>query len=227
MYRPRRGFSGAVVRNLIVLGALLGVGFLVYDTYFDGSETSVTPPPTFAPIGASTSAPVITPMQPATTAPTPATSTTTSSALGLQPGSDAEIFIPSVGVSAPVITSIIRDGTWDVSQLGTNVGYLQGTSWLGDLGNIVLSGHVEMSDGRTGVFASLDEIAVGDVVLLTENGANYQYQVQDIKYVDPTDLSVVSQTSDETLTLITCSDYNFLQNTYDTRLVVVAKRMAA
>ena len=112
-----------------------------------------------------------------------------------------------------------------VSNLGTSIGHLQGTSWLGEDGNVVLSGHVEMSDGRTGVFATLEQINLGDEVVIVENETTYTYLVNDLRKVEPTDLSVVYPTGGDQLTLITCSDYDFLGDNYDTRFVVVALRV--
>ena len=161
----------------------------------------------------------------APTTPVPTGQANTSTNQIPVPAEDTSLFIPSIGVNAPVITAFLRDSTWDVTQLGTNIGYLQGTAWTDRPGNIVLSGHVEMSDGRTGVFASLEDVQVGDLVVLTENGQQFNYIIQEMRYVEPTDLSVVYPTDNEVLTLITCSDYNFFQNTYDQRLVVVAQRV--
>ncbi len=223
LYRRRGGLSGRLIRNLIVAGVLLGVGFVAFDNFFGGPADSDQPTATPGlQVGdAPTQTPVASPLAPPTNAPTPAQNPFA----GIAPSEDTSIFIASIGVNAPVITAILRDSTWDVTQLGTNVGYLQGTSWVGDVGNMVLSGHVEMSDGRTGVFSTLDEIAIGDTVIITENGQEYAYVVRETKYVDPTDLSVVYPTRTETLTLITCSDYNFLSNAYETRFVVIADRV--
>jgi len=222
LYRRRRGFSGRVVLNLVVIGIISGVLFVVYDQFFRDDAPQDVPPATATASFGVVPSPVVTPLAPPTEAPTPSSGGVVTAAI--RPAADATLFIPSVGVNAPVITAILRNSTWDVTELGTNVGYLQGTAWVSQPGNVVLSGHVEMSDGRTGVFASLDQIGIGDLVVITEEGQQHNYIVQEIFSVEPDDLSVVYPTPTDTLTLITCSDYNFLQNTYDTRLVVIATR---
>lgn len=208
MYRRRRKFP---VAGLVIIGIFIGVGVYVIATLNGSSDTisSVTATPFLALLPPeNTSQLSLTPITPASLVNVPAVDTT--------------VFIPSLGIYAPVITAIIRDRSWDISNLGTKVGYLQGTGWLGDNSNIVLSGHVEMSDGRKGIFASLPEVQIGDEVVVSQNGENYHYVVRELKYVDPSDLSVLYPTESETLTLITCSDYDFWSNVYETRLVVIA-----
>lgn len=214
MYRPQSGLSGRTLIALLVMGTVIGGVFYLYDNVLRSDNNNVGYDP--APVVALPTA-VVTPVG---TVAAPAAQ------LGMpMPADDAALFIPSVGVYAPVLTSILRGGTWDVSNLGMHVGYLQGTAWIGENDNIVLSGHVEMADGRKGVFADLDALAVGEVIVLVENEVEHRYIVSEIKRVDPGDLSVVYATTEERLTLITCSDYDFVRNTYDTRLVVVAERM--
>jgi sortase A len=199
---------------LIAIGVLAGVGFFVFDNLFR-PDSAAAPTPTTMAVAQVTASP--------SPYPTPYITPTVAPNL---PNHDASIFIPSVGIRAPVITTIIRDNTWDVTHLGTNVGYLQGTSWTTQPGNVVLSGHVEMNDGRQGVFATLDEVAVGDQVSISDRGRTYQYRVREMYYVQPDDLSVVYPTGEDILTLITCSDYNFVRNIYERRFVVVADRIS-
>jgi sortase A len=121
---------------------------------------------------------------------------------------------------------VYLDGvSWDVTNLGMNVGHLQGTAWLEDAGNIALSGHVELADGRAGVFASLHELKPGDLVVLRQGGSERRYSVTEVKTVQPEDLTPLYPTIEERLTLITCGNYNFFQDTYLERVVVVAQRI--
>jgi LPXTG-site transpeptidase (sortase) family protein len=213
MYRPQQTNSSRAIRTLILLGILVGVVFFLYDNYRN-VETEI---PT-------TESPVTQPTQRPPTA-TPPVQATVSSQLG--PAPDTTIFIPSAAIYAPVITSYLTTTTWDITGLGTNVGYLEGTAWLGETGNIVLSGHVEMSDGHAGIFAELNTVAIGDEIVLQENGVTYVYRVREIKEVEPTDLTPLYSTREEQLTLVTCSDYNFIDDTYETRLIVIADRIPA
>jgi len=214
LYRSKKSTPGKVFALLIVLGILVGVGFFYYD---NRSAQQNAPAATLA---AQVAAPLT------TISPAAPLQTTTPIANVVAPSPSSTIFIPSLAIYSPVITSIIRNGTWDVDNLGTNVGYLQGTAWLGQQGNIVLSGHVEMSDGRQGIFSSLRDIALGDEIVLSEGDAQFRYAVREMRSVQPDDLSVVQPTTTEVLTLITCTSYNFLRNTYDERFVVIAERIS-
>jgi LPXTG-site transpeptidase (sortase) family protein len=216
MYRQRRSSSAGSLFFFIIVGLAGGIGYFLYD---NGSLPTfgAVPTPTVAAVAARPPiTPTITPM--GTIAPTPTVDP-------YRPAPGTTIFIPAAGISSNVITTIIRGSTWDVTHLGTNVGHLQGTSWLGQRGNVVLSGHVEMSSGEQGVFAALTDVGVGDEILLTQRDTDYTYRVDTTFYVDPDDLSVVRQTAENTLTLITCSDYNFFRNSYDRRFVVVARQV--
>lgn len=213
LYRQRGPTPARTIVALILLGILVGVGFFVFDNVSMWGDT-VAPAPT-----------VVIDLPTASPSPAPTTYHTPTPPPDL-PTHDASIFIPSAGIRAPIITAIIRDGTWDVTHLGTNVGYLQGTSWMTQPGNVVLSGHVEMADGRQGVFATLEDVAAGDQITLSDRGQTVQYRIRETRYVSPDDLSVVYPTGSDTLTLITCSDYNFIRNIYERRFVVIADRVS-
>lgn len=134
------------------------------------------------------------------------------------------IFIATAGINEAIIESTLDENGWRVSHLENRVGHLEGTGWLGTPGNIVLAGHVELKDGRPGIFAKIGNLQKGDVITLTENGMSYEYAVVEVKVVESDDLSVVYPTETERVTLITCTGYDFLNNTYEQRIVVVAER---
>lgn len=131
-------------------------------------------------------------------------------------------FVPTAGVNAPVV-EVYQSGTsWDVSHLGYNAGHLQGTTPFGAPGNLVLVGHVEMADGRPGIFASINNMRVGDPLVISRGSLEKRYSVSEVRKVSPDDLSVLYPTTKDQLTLITCNDYDFLQNQYLERIVVIA-----
>jgi len=146
-------------------------------------------------------------------------------------GRTATISIPSIGVQAPVVEIYIRafaDGsvTWDTNGLQNNVGHLEGTAWFGEAGNVVLGGHSELPGRVASVFVNLDQVQVGDVIVIDHDGAQKQYAVTGVAQVDPADLSPIYPTSDERLTLITCDTTSFAGgDTYARRLTVVAQRI--
>ncbi len=196
---------------LILIGALAGAIFVVLDnpdTLFVGSATDT--PSTArvetlpAPEPSPNNAQVATPNTP-----------------------PPQLLIPAAAVSAPIIPVFLDGVSWDVSRLGSSIGHLQGTAWLDEPGNIVLSGHVELSDGRRGVFASLTTLKAGDRVIVQYQGEERQYTISSIYTVPPEDLTPIYPTNEDQLTLITCDDYNFLSDSYETRTIVVAQRVTS
>jgi LPXTG-site transpeptidase (sortase) family protein len=206
MYRRRRS-PFANISSLILLGILAGIIFVLYDNFTHPSTPA--PQPSFT----ATPEPTATP-----TIPT----ATTSAGIVQQ----ASLYIPGAAVSAPIIPVYLKGGSWDVTQLGDNIGHLEGTGWLDKPGNIVLSGHVERRNGRPGIFASLSDLSRGDEIILLTQGIERRYRVSDLRTVEPTDLTPLYPTTSDVLTLITCDEYDFLQNTYQKRTVVVAERLS-
>ena len=134
------------------------------------------------------------------------------------------IAFPGAQMSAPIIPAGRIQGTWETRHLGDSVGHLVGTSWFDDPGgNIVLAGHVESNTGAPGPFAYLFEAKVGDLVILREGTREEDYRVTSIKRADPYDVSYVAQDGRQRLTMITCTDWDYQQQTYLGRLVVIAE----
>lgn len=215
--------GGGFIRRLFMFALLGGVGIFIYviaDVLINPStEVAVIPTPNSSLMIPTPTAMMIasseTDLQPVAT-PT------------LIPGTydlhNAQLIIPSVAVNTPIIQVYLRNATWDVSTLGTYAGHLQGTTWVnGVAGNIVLSGHVEMRDGRQGVFAGLDKIEVGALIILQQGEINRRYQVTEMRSVEPNDLEPVRPTDTERLTLITCDSYDFFSDTYLNRTVIIAE----
>ena len=138
----------------------------------------------------------------------------------------ATMSLPNAGVVAPIIDVFIRDGTWDVANLGAAVGHLQGTAPIGTPNNVGLAGHSELRDGTRGIFAYIQELNYGDPILIEMGDQRLEYRVSGLRSVEPTDLTVLRPTDRERLTLITCDDYDFLLNIYRTRVVVLAERVS-
>ena len=210
---------------IIMMGVISGIAFLIYDQ----SRPSL-PIETAAQVASPTSVAIAsvnltpTPHFSGDLAVTP--SPTPIIARDLGPDiENAAIVIPNAGIVAPIVRAYIGEGSWDVSKLGNNVGQLEGTRWIPETGNVVLSGHVELSDGRQGIFANLHELQIGDRVIITQNGNDYHYDIISVDSVDPTDLTPIYPSTDNRLTLITCGAYDFISDTYLERIVVVAEQV--
>jgi len=68
-------------------------------------------------------------------------------------------------------------------------------------------------------FFNLDKVDIGDRIHITSDLGEYNYIVLEKKEVEPNDISIIQDTDDYTLTLVTCTPLWTSQK----RLVVVAK----
>ncbi len=143
------------------------------------------------------------------------------------------LLIPSVGIDSsivPVTWKMIpsKDGAgakseWQVADYA--VGHHAGTANPGEVGNVVLSGHV---DYRGEVFKNLHLVNKGDTVIVDTEKGQYVYVVTQLVIVQEEGVSEAQQranasymnpTVDQTLTMITCYPYGI----DDKRLIVIAK----
>lgn len=209
MYGKSSGSSSGWVFRVVLLGVIAGIGWFFFNNPDAGEPTSS--PAQVQPLPSPTVAQSVV-AAPAT--PTPYIVERTS------------IFIPTAGILAPVIEAPIIGSTWEIAYLGGNAGHLQGTPWFDQPGNTVVVGHVEMADGRPGIFAPIRDLQVGELIVVSRGQQEWRYAVTDVRSVEPDDLSVIAPTTSDQLTLITCEAYNFLQGVYLSRLVVTATRLA-
>ncbi|MBZ0316897.1 MAG: sortase [Anaerolineae bacterium] len=164
----------------------------------------------------------------AATASQPSNPTDTPLRIELQTPTQAQgpvLLIPAAQVYADVTEIYLTQDGWDVTNLGHKVGYLEGTARPGSEQHVILVGHIELRDGTPGVFAKLDELTLGDIVILYTGEREIRYTVTQVFETDANDLNIIAEINNDLLTLITCADYSFLSNTYRTRLIVQAKKI--
>jgi LPXTG-site transpeptidase (sortase) family protein len=128
--------------------------------------------------------------------------------------------IPSLKINLSVVNAPFRQATWDFSNIIGQAGHLEGLPMPGQRSNVVIGGHSELSQRRPGVFYHLAELEKGDAIVVNYGGHKYIYQVVSKREVSPLRTEVLSSTSNETLTLMTCSGY--IRGQYTTRLVIQA-----
>jgi LPXTG-site transpeptidase (sortase) family protein len=131
----------------------------------------------------------------------------------------------STGITGLYFTP--QGDAWDLTYLDNQAGHLEGTANLGDGGNYVLAGHVELQDGRAGPFVNIGRLRSGDEIMIyseaPENPLLVRYRVTEVKQVPPEDLSVLRNRGYEELTLITCADWDQTKQEYLTRIIVHAR----
>jgi LPXTG-site transpeptidase (sortase) family protein len=131
------------------------------------------------------------------------------------------LVIPSLGVDAPVVLIPARGDVWDVSQIAQEVGHLQGTASPGDPSNVVLAGHITLEQGRYGPFKSLAQLQVGETAVVYAGEKQYTYVIRSVDIVRGDEVEVTYPTSEPTLTLITCTNWDKTARRYEDRVVVV------
>ena len=137
---------------------------------------------------------------------------------------DLWLEIPRLGVQMPIVgVPQQADGEWDVSWLGNDSGWLNGTAFPTYSGNSVLTGHVYNADGTPGPFVHLNGLWWGDQVIVHAWGAQYIYEVRSVLQVTPGAVSaVITHKAQPWVTLITCRGYDEASNSYNYRVAVQA-----
>jgi LPXTG-site transpeptidase (sortase) family protein len=136
---------------------------------------------------------------------------------------EMDLVIPSLGIHTRVVGVPFVDSQWDVSWLGSQVGYLEGTAWPTWVGNSVLTGHVWDADNTPGIFAGLGSLAYGDHIEIHADGRVYVYEVLSSRLVSPKNLSVLAADDGYAwLTLLTCEGFDPGDNEYSYRRAVSA-----
>jgi len=117
--------------------------------------------------------------------------------------------IPKINQDVPVVEG---DG-WE--QLKKGVGHQINSANPGEAGNVVLSAH---NDIHGEIFRDLDQLEIGDLVVLFSERQSYTYVVEDVLIVEPTQVEFLESTSASITTLISC--YPYLVD--NKRIVVIA-----
>ena len=108
------------------------------------------------------------------------------------------ITIKSINLRSP----ILKGDT--VHNLDLGICEVVGTSPMGGQGNYLLAGHKSRIFGRH--FNRLSEVAIGDIVVVSDGLNSYRYEVYEKLHVSAEDTWVMNDTPDSIMTMITC-DY--------------------
>ncbi len=139
--------------------------------------------------------------------------------------SDLTLQIRSLGVNTVIVGVPQTNGSWDVTWLGNQAGWLAGSAYPTWSGNSVITGHLTDSNGKAGVFAGISNLAYGDEIRIVSGSSVFIYQVRSIqKFIDPNDVSAVLQHKDSPwISLLTCQGYDSRTGTYRYRQLVQAE----
>ncbi|NJL93963.1 MAG: class F sortase [Anaerolineae bacterium] len=221
-------YTVALLLVLILLGGLLGLVWLTEGNAPQAAQDEATEPATEAAglLPTLPPAPDLDPLfeQPAEVLGLPQPGEPGQGGFELFPASfQAErVIIPAIGVDAGLTNAAFTGTTWDVSALGDEVAYLEGTPRIGEPGVSALAGHV-MHEQGLGPFRHLEQLRPGDLVLVQDGDIIYRYIIHEIVELPPDDVSYLyKETSNRELVLITCSDWDDQTWSYRNRVIVKA-----
>lgn len=142
------------------------------------------------------------------------------------------IEIERAAVSAEVETLDIVDGAMEDPSGPWVVAWYEDLAGLGEIGNVVMAGHIDYWNVGPAVFYTIGELAEGDAIAVTgSDGTVYGYQVEWVRQYDAADAplaEIAGRTGDEALTLITCGGtFDYATGEYLQRTVVRAARVDA
>ena len=123
-----------------------------------------------------------------------------------------EIQVPRLAINAIVVqgdsTAILRQA----------VGHLSKSALPGEWGNVALAGH------RDTFFRPLRYIRLGDEIRFKTRERSFEYRVESIEVVAPTDIRVLNSSTGHDLTLLTCFPFHYV-GPAPKRLVVHAREV--
>lgn len=132
-----------------------------------------------------------------------------------QPKLSAEEMLTRVSIPKINLDAIVVEGA-TFKQLKKGPAHMTETALPGSPGNAVITGH------RDTFFRHIYELEKGDAIFVRRNGESFKYEVTGKKVVKPEDVSVLKQTPDAQLTLITCYPTYYIGPAPE-RLVVFSK----
>ena len=178
-----------------------------------GGGTSSTTPATLPATGFAPGRVTVLPEQP----PAASYSTTT----------DLQLVIPALDVVTPIVGIPQNNGTWDVSWLGEDAGWLYGSAYPTWQGNTVLTGHVWNADNTPGIFVNLKQLQYGDRFTIEAYGQIYTYEVRENKLISRRNVDgAFKHESLDWVTLLSCEQYDPVNGIYPYRRLVRAVLVA-
>lgn len=144
----------------------------------------------------------------------------------IDPRTPVKLTIPSLKIKAPVVkVGITKTGAMAVPYGFKNVGWYKYGTYPGEIGSAVIAGHIDNALALDGVFKHLDQLEIGDTVIVeTEGGTTYTYRVIEMgiyPYDQAPNEEIFGRGNAAQLNLVTCAGtWSKELKTYDKRLVI-------
>jgi LPXTG-site transpeptidase (sortase) family protein len=133
------------------------------------------------------------------------------------------IEIPRLGVKMNIVGIPQTKDGWDVTWLGRDAGWLNGSAFPTWQGNSVLTGHVWTESNKPGPFNKLKDLQYGDQIKVHAFGQVFIYELRESALISSTDTKNMMKHEEKTwLTLITCEGFNSKTGEYLYRRMVRA-----
>ena len=141
---------------------------------------------------------------------------------------DLWLEVPKLGLKMSIVGVPQTEDTWDVTWLGKDAGYLQGTAFPTWAGNTVLTAHVWDAFNKPGPFSKIKNLLYGDQVKIHAFGQVYTYEVRESRLVSQSNIhSALKHENLDWVTLLTCEDYKVSTKNYSYRRAVRAVLISA
>jgi LPXTG-site transpeptidase (sortase) family protein len=135
---------------------------------------------------------------------------------------DFWVEIPELDVKLPIVGVPLNKKGWDLTWLGNQAGWLEGTAYPTHAGNSVITAHVFNAEGQPGPFVNLNKLYWGHKIIVHLGAQKYIFEVREVRFIWPDDRKVFRHEEYSWLTLVTCKDYSKSTNTYAQRVAVRA-----
>ncbi len=137
---------------------------------------------------------------------------------------DIWLEIPTQNIRINIVGVPQSDHGWDVTWLGNDIGWLNGTAFPSWEGNSILTAHVFNSNGLPGPFVNIKNLKDGDEIIVHLYGEKYVFEVRKTRISRPSTTNFAFEHLEDYsyLTLITCQGYNPLTDSYLFRRIVRA-----
>ncbi len=126
--------------------------------------------------------------------------------------------IGRLSIPAASIDAIISEGV-DDKTLRRAIGHIPSTALPGQPGNVALAAH------RDTFFRGLQNVKLDDPIQLVTTNGTFDYVVEELRIVEPTETEVLAPGPSPTLTLVTCYPFDFIGSAPQ-RYIVRAREVA-
>jgi sortase A len=137
--------------------------------------------------------------------------------VAVMPAAGTKGLIGRVEIPRLLLSAIVVEGVGRTT-LRRVVGHIPGTALPGEPGNVGLAGH------RDTLFRSLKDLKINDEIQFSTLHGDFKYTVESLIVVEPDNVGVLADSSENVLTLVTCYPF-FYVGPAPKRFVVRARQV--